>query len=107
MDWSGARCREVGVPPALFFSDGIDRERAAKKVCGACPIRIKCLAYALEATEPAGIWGGLNVKERKLLQSRVDLLERRMDRGRAALAVAREHLDVQETPSHRLLTDVP
>ena len=74
-DWRAlAECR--GVDPEFFFSsdvseDGpnkherIEREAAAKAVCGRCAVRADCLDYAIEAGERYGIWGGLNAQERR------------------------------------------
>ncbi len=30
----------------------------AKSLCGDCPVRVECLAGALERAEPWGVWGG-------------------------------------------------
>jgi len=30
----------------------------AKSLCGTCPLRVECLAGALEREEPWGVWGG-------------------------------------------------
>ncbi len=47
------------------------RERRAKRICAGCPVQAPCLAYALEAHEAHGIWGGLNEGERlALLEAR-------------------------------------
>jgi WhiB family redox-sensing transcriptional regulator len=49
-------CRAFG--PDLWFADtpaGVDQ---AKRLCGLCPIRVKCLAGALLRGEPCGVWGG-------------------------------------------------
>lgn len=70
MQWqSRAVCS--GARACLFFGpDGETeperriRERQAKAVCAACPIRGGCLDYALEHHVRAGIWGGLNEHER-------------------------------------------
>jgi len=43
------------------------RERKAKSICAACPVRIECLEYAVRIREPHGIWGGLNEIERRVL----------------------------------------
>lgn len=40
------------------------REKRAKAVCRRCPIRVACLAWALETREPAGVWGGMTAEER-------------------------------------------
>ncbi|HEY1324318.1 MAG TPA: WhiB family transcriptional regulator [Streptosporangiaceae bacterium] len=61
--------------PDLFF--GPDAERVtdckarvakAKAVCAGCPVREACLAYAMAAGEPYGIWGGLTEDERRALR---------------------------------------
>ncbi|WP_411103300.1 WhiB family transcriptional regulator [Streptomyces sp. cmx-4-9] len=64
-----AACRGVGSEP--FFppegergKDREAREEAAKAVCGACPVRARCLDHALRVSEPYGVWGGLTEKER-------------------------------------------
>lgn len=43
------------------------RETAAKKICSQCPVRMKCLAYALE-TGQTGIWGETTDDERKKIK---------------------------------------
>jgi WhiB family redox-sensing transcriptional regulator len=43
------------------------RERQAKAICAACPVRMECLEYAVRIREPHGIWGGLNELERRIL----------------------------------------
>ena len=42
--------------------------RAAKAVCGACPVREECLSYAVETGQRDGVWGGLTSRERRLLR---------------------------------------
>jgi WhiB family transcriptional regulator, redox-sensing transcriptional regulator len=44
--------------PDLFFADAPEDVRRAKALCAACPIRLACLAGALERGEPHGVWGG-------------------------------------------------
>ena len=44
---------------------------AEKAVCGRCPVREACLAYALDARELWGIWGGLDPEERLALVHRL------------------------------------
>jgi WhiB family redox-sensing transcriptional regulator len=43
------------------------REAAAKAVCRRCPVVSECLAHALAAQEPYGVWGGLSEGERGAL----------------------------------------
>jgi WhiB family redox-sensing transcriptional regulator len=71
-DWQArAACR--GQSAAIFFAPThferkdarSARERQAKAVCSACPVRKECLSYALRIREPHGIWGGLSEVERR------------------------------------------
>jgi WhiB family redox-sensing transcriptional regulator len=61
-----ASCRTLD--PELFFPETANDEDAAKAVCAACPVRQACLDHALAASEPYGIWGGLTLRERRLLR---------------------------------------
>lgn len=62
--------------PDLFFALDLHDKKAgaslpysyAKKLCAECPIRLKCLAYAVEADEPYGVWGGMTTRERRRLR---------------------------------------
>jgi len=69
-DWQerGA-CRSAN--PSLFFAPDHEsnhqrrfRETAAKAICGHCPVRAICRAYALQTGELYGIWGGTTERER-------------------------------------------
>ena len=54
--------------PQVFFPTSKEAEERAKKVCGRCTVRIKCLAYTLSAEKGHrryGVSGGMNGKERK------------------------------------------
>lgn len=44
--------------PELFFAESPADVESAKAICGNCPIRLTCLAGALERQEPWGVWGG-------------------------------------------------
>jgi WhiB family redox-sensing transcriptional regulator len=58
-----AKCHGKG---DLFYAqsdfgerDGINHsQRKALSICFGCPVRQKCLQYALEHKEPWGVWGG-------------------------------------------------
>lgn len=63
-----ARCAEAD--PDRWFPEKGGRVNAAKRVCAACEIRPECLAYALAAGEPYGVWGGLTGRERQRLLRR-------------------------------------
>ena len=76
----GTPCEEW---PDGFFIDELDplqREkiRSARILCGDCPIKLKCLEYALEAKEVHGIWGGLTYNERKRLTSGREIVNARV-----------------------------
>lgn len=54
-----AACNDgTGTLAALFFSEDILDIARAKHLCSTCPIKDLCLAGALEAREPWGVWGG-------------------------------------------------
>jgi WhiB family transcriptional regulator, redox-sensing transcriptional regulator len=44
--------------PDLWFADNPAELEAAKSLCAECPLRVECLAGALERGEPWGVWGG-------------------------------------------------
>lgn len=44
--------------PDLWFSESPTDLEKAKSLCGQCPIRLTCLAGAVEREEPWGVWGG-------------------------------------------------
>lgn len=54
----------TGVPGSAVYARQLER---AKAVCGRCPLRAECLAYALDAGEAHGVWGGLDEYERRVL----------------------------------------
>jgi WhiB family redox-sensing transcriptional regulator len=67
--------------PEIFFPPKGDPGTQARQVCGRCPVSDPCLAYALQAREEFGIWGGLDPVERKNLRR---TLLRHRSRERAA-----------------------
>ncbi len=44
--------------PELFFAETPTDVELAKGLCVECPVRVECLAGALERREPWGVWGG-------------------------------------------------
>jgi WhiB family redox-sensing transcriptional regulator len=44
--------------PDLFFAESPQDVETAKAMCLDCPVRLRCLAGALERREPWGVWGG-------------------------------------------------
>jgi Transcription factor WhiB len=61
-----------GFDTAVFFpaddecpSERQHRERIAKAICAACPVRQPCAVYALVHRELHGVWGGLSEADRR------------------------------------------
>jgi WhiB family redox-sensing transcriptional regulator len=48
-------CRD---DPEMFFAESPEDVEYAKALCGDCPVRMSCLAGAMERREPWGVWGG-------------------------------------------------
>ena len=70
-DWQLlAKCR--GLNDALF-PEGKDQKRA-KAICSGCPVRMECLAEALDNRIVWGFWGGLTERARRqVLRARPDI----------------------------------
>lgn len=79
-----APCRAEGVDPRLWDAASVDEvtlTRAgeswfrivARTLCADCPVWDACLAWALDAKEPEGIWGGTTPSERLEILNRDDL----------------------------------
>lgn len=64
-DLQGARCTETD--PEMFFSTSPRKWTSAKELCAGCPVRDKCLQWAVEHQVVDGIWGGLTARDRKPL----------------------------------------
>nr|WSW64987.1 WhiB family transcriptional regulator [Streptomyces sp. NBC_00995] len=61
--------------PDLFFPIGstgpaLVQAEDAKAVCRSCPVRRECLRWALDNSQDAGVWGGLDETERRALKRR-------------------------------------
>lgn len=63
-----AACR--GADPELFHPERGDNlaVREAKAVCAECPVRARCLHYAVECREIYGVWGGASERERRRIR---------------------------------------
>ncbi|MET7608141.1 WhiB family transcriptional regulator [Streptomyces avermitilis] len=62
-----AACGSID-PEALFAED--PAQRTAKVLCTDCPVRIECLAHALDNRINHGVWGGMTERERRALLRR-------------------------------------
>ena len=60
-----AECR--GLDPELFYAEGGAAVAKAKAVCARCPLRMKCLEWAI-AREEFGVWGGTTARERAAIR---------------------------------------
>lgn len=59
-----------GLPDEMFFPPPKIRiSPEIRRVCGGCPVRPECLAYALNNCDD-GIWGGLTEAERRQIKRR-------------------------------------
>jgi WhiB family redox-sensing transcriptional regulator len=56
-------CRDVN-PAGFFPADGLGVERA-QRVCAECPVKARCLEYALLHRIEYGVWGGASERERR------------------------------------------
>ena len=71
--WKVAACRDA--EPELFFpisgtAASSPQIKRAKLICASCPVRSKCLSYALDHRQEQGIWGGLTEEERRWIPRR-------------------------------------
>jgi WhiB family redox-sensing transcriptional regulator len=67
-EWvSRGACRDVD-PESLFVVGAAQNK--AKAVCNGCPVRVDCLADALDSRTEFGVWGGMTERERRILLRR-------------------------------------
>lgn len=62
-----AACK--GEDTDLFFPGRGEEQVGVLALCGVCPVRAECLAYALEH-EDVGVWGGTSAKQRRAIRRR-------------------------------------
>jgi WhiB family redox-sensing transcriptional regulator len=82
-----ARC--IGSDPDLFFPVGVSEDALAqvaeaKQICAGCVVRSDCLEWSLATFQDAGVWGGLDEEERRVIR-----------RARRALVAEREQQELQ------------
>ncbi|MER7926027.1 WhiB family transcriptional regulator [Streptomyces sp. NPDC096057] len=74
MGWrEKAACADVD--PDLFFPIGnggltLFQISEAKAVCARCPVRERCLRWALDVGQVEGVWGGTTENERRAARRR-------------------------------------
>ncbi|WP_169514709.1 WhiB family transcriptional regulator [Actinomadura atramentaria] len=68
----GAQCRfdpelHTGPNASETPDERAAREEVAVEVCGMCPLRLACLAYAIDTQPDYGVWGGHTVAQIRAL----------------------------------------
>ncbi len=67
-NWArNAQCKDSGLD--TMFVRGAEQNRA-KNVCAGCPVKMECLAEALDSKLEWGVWGGMTERERRALLRR-------------------------------------
>jgi WhiB family transcriptional regulator, redox-sensing transcriptional regulator len=101
MDWrERAACADAD--PEVFFpvgeqgSPGYDAAvREAMRYCARCPVRRACLAYAVDAEEVYGVFGGTTPEERRVeMRASVHIAEGTVGSVRRTLPEGRTPLPV-------------
>ncbi|MGH3913937.1 MAG: WhiB family transcriptional regulator [Pseudonocardiaceae bacterium] len=62
-----AACKKMD-PDTLFIQGAAQHQ--AKIICRECPVRVACLAEALDNRIEFGVWGGMTERERRALLRR-------------------------------------
>jgi hypothetical protein len=108
-EWHAEAACRSGVDPELFFPAAASgptyavQVAAARAVCGRCPVRARCLDWALDQL-PYGIAGGLTEQERTRLRaggrkpSAHDALAQVVESRRALAAAGRAALAAGKSP---------
>ncbi len=66
---SAAACGQGKCPPDSLFVEG-SAQREVREICAGCPVRMECLADALDSRMDFGVWGGMTERERRALLRR-------------------------------------
>jgi WhiB family redox-sensing transcriptional regulator len=66
--WAAMAACATTSPDDLFVQGAA--QRSARAVCFGCPVRLLCLADALDNRVPFGVWGGMTERERRALLRR-------------------------------------
>lgn len=85
-------CRDAD--PELFYPlpGRNDTAAEAKAICNRCPVKDKCLAWAMESKQAEGILGGLTSKERKEARRAAAVEANRRDAAAALADINRRNL---------------
>ena len=66
---ASAACGKGRLQPDALFVEG-SAQREVRSVCVTCPVRLECLADALDSRTDFGVWGGMTERERRALLRR-------------------------------------
>lgn len=66
---ANASCGAGRLAPDALFVEG-SAQREVRAVCMSCPVRLECLADALDSRTDFGVWGGMTERERRALLRR-------------------------------------
>ncbi|WP_124054717.1 WhiB family transcriptional regulator [Arcanobacterium ihumii] len=66
--WAAQGACAKADPDALFVRGSAQRQ--VRQLCYGCPVRIECLADALDSNMLFGVWGGLTERERRAILRR-------------------------------------
>jgi hypothetical protein len=70
-----AKCTDEWVDPEWWWDPRtVD---LAKDICDSCPIRLKCLEFAIKENQIDGVWGGLSDLERRNLVKKTATIKSR------------------------------
>ena len=58
-----AACKDQ--PVVMFFPERWETANPAREICASCPVQGACADYALHHRIEHGIWGGMNVRQRR------------------------------------------
>lgn len=67
--------------PEAFFPHKGQSAQPAVAVCNRCPIRERCLEFAVENEQDIGVWGGMSERQRIRYRKRREMM-RRSNNGR-------------------------
>lgn len=102
IDWTTKALCQEGDPDALFVQGA--EQNNAKKICRGCPVRLECLADALDNRIEFGVWGGMTERERRaLLRKHADV---RSWRSVFEVALEEEQRNARKSGRHRVPVDL-
>ncbi|MDO5034865.1 MAG: WhiB family transcriptional regulator [Actinomycetaceae bacterium] len=71
--WAAKALCAAESPDTLFVQGAAQRQVRSR--CMACPVRLECLADALQSEANFGVWGGLTERERRAMLRYYDHVE--------------------------------